>query len=72
MGCYRVSIPSLSVDGERIRVTRLDGPLIRDLVRVGTQELPHRYMGSCPDYTQPGARDPLCAACKAIRRAEWS
>ena len=40
------------------------------LIRVGTQELRHRYMGGCPDYTQPEKRDPLCAACKAIRACE--
>jgi len=46
------------------------GDPITNLIRVGTQELRHRYMGWCPDYTQPDARDPLCAACKAIKAAE--
>lgn len=45
---------------------------VRDLVRVGTQELRHRYMGSCPDYTQPESRDQLCAACKTLMKVEAS
>lgn len=43
--------------------------VIRDLIRVGTQALPHRYMGSCPDSTQLDSRDPLCAACKVLKLA---
>lgn len=26
----------------------------------------HDYMGGCPDETQPDARDPECAACRAL------
>lgn len=44
--------------------------VLSNLVRVGTLELPHRYAGSCPDGTQSQARDPLCAACKALKAGE--
>lgn len=47
-----------------------DERVVRDLIRIGTQELRHRYMGGCPDWTQTHARDPLCAACKVLIRAE--
>ena len=28
--------------------------------------LPHDYQGACPDALQPDARDPECAACRAL------
>lgn len=54
---------------KRPAVVLSDHRLVRDLVRVGTQELKHRYIGACPDYTQTEMRDPLCAACKVLIRA---
>lgn len=50
------------------RIVELEA-LVERLVRVGTQEIKHRFKGACPDQTQPASRDPLCSACKALVEA---
>ena len=44
--------------------------VIADLIAVGTGEIPHRYMGSCPDCIDGhGWRDKQCPACRVLVRA---
>ena len=44
--------------------------VIADLIAVGTGEIPHRYMGACPDLADGHERrDKRCPACRVLIRA---
>ncbi len=44
---------------------------IRDLIDVATGQIPHLYMGRCPDVVDGHKkRDKKCPACRVIERAE--
>jgi hypothetical protein len=52
-------------------VTAEERDILRDLLRVATGELPHDFMGACPDRPDEYVgRDHRCAACRAILRYE--
>lgn len=45
--------------------------LIQGLVKVATEELPHDYMGLCPDQVDGhDRRDSKCEACKLLTLAD--
>jgi len=45
--------------------------IIRQLIKVGSRRIPHRYDGRCPDpLTEYQARDPNCLACQVLIEAE--
>jgi len=49
----------------------IDYYMIKQLIKVGTRRIPHRYDGRCPDSLNDyEARDPNCLACQVLIEAE--
>ena len=44
--------------------------LLRLARDVGTEEINHDMMGSCPEWDDPVPRDPKCPACRVLVRID--
>ena len=44
--------------------------IIADLLKIANGEIQHRYLGNCPDHSQPTARDYQCQAYQILMVAE--